>query len=70
MQITDECISCSACLDECTTEALRDAGADYTVNGQVLPALNSEHPYIVAELCDDCGTCVQVCPMDCIVKTN
>ncbi len=70
MKITDECISCSACVDECPSNAIYNSGIEYELNGQTFPALSEEHPYIVAELCDDCKSCVEVCPVDSIVAAE
>ena len=63
--ITDTCISCDACLDECPTESIVD---------------NDENPtgediyYVNPETCDECqaaGTvpaCAEACPTEgCIV---
>ena len=63
--ITDTCISCDACLDECPTESIVD---------------NDENPtgediyYVDPETCDECtaaGTipaCAEACPTEeCIV---
>jgi ferredoxin len=50
--ITEECISCGACEPECPNEAI-SAGDDIYV--------------IDPDKCDDCETCVEVCPVDCII---
>ncbi len=61
--ITDTCISCDACLDECPTESIVD---------------NDENPtgediyFVNADTCDECGdnipACAEACPTEgCIV---
>jgi len=63
--ITDTCISCDACLDECPTESIVD---------------NDENPtgediyYVNSETCDECTeagqapACAEACPTEgCIV---
>jgi ferredoxin len=66
MNITDECISCSACVDECPSNAIFNAGSEYQVKGASFPAASEDHPFIVKELCDECKSCVEVCPVDSI----
>lgn len=68
MKITDECISCSACVDECENNAIYDAGESYTINGEARPAISDDHTYIVPELCNDCKSCVEVCAVDAIIE--
>jgi ferredoxin len=47
--ITDECIACGACIPECPEGAISE-GDIYIID---------------PELCDDCGSCAEVCPVDC-----
>jgi ferredoxin len=68
MKITDECINCAACVDECEHNAIYNAGDDYTVNGESFSALSQDHTYIVPELCNNCKSCVEVCAVDAIVE--
>jgi ferredoxin len=68
MTITEECIACNACVDECPATAIYNAGIDYEINGVVTPPLSEDHPYVVGELCDDCKSCQEVCPVDAIVE--
>ena len=49
--ITDECISCGTCEEECPTEAISEGEDTYVID---------------PEKCTDCGACVEVCPVDCI----
>jgi ferredoxin len=49
--ITDECISCGTCIDECPVEAISEGDDKYTID---------------PDLCTDCGSCADVCPTDAI----
>ena len=49
-KISDSCIACGTCIDECPVEAIRE-GEIYKID---------------AELCTDCGSCAEVCPTDAI----
>lgn len=51
-KITDECLACGACIDECPVEAISE-GDIYVID---------------ADLCTDCGACVEVCPTGAIVE--
>lgn len=68
MVITDECISCQACIDECSKDAIFDAGDSYELNGETKDAISDDHTFIVPELCEDCKDCVEVCAVDAIVE--
>ena len=50
--ITEDCLSCAACLDECPNDAISEGDDIYVID---------------PELCDDCGTCVDSCPNDSII---
>ncbi len=52
-KITEECIMCGACIDECPEEAISES---------------DEICVIDAEKCTDCGSCVEVCPTDAIIE--
>lgn len=47
--ITDECISCGVCADECPVEAISEGEEKYEID---------------PELCTDCGSCADVCPVE------
>jgi ferredoxin len=59
MKITEECISCGACIPECPTESITEGDTIYIID---------------ASTCVECvghfdtQQCVSVCPVDCIVK--
>ena len=66
LQITEECINCSACVDECEHAAIYNGGEEYTVDGETKEPLSEDFTYIVPEMCDDCKSCVDVCAVDAI----
>jgi len=47
--ITDECICCGLCVDECPVEAITEGEDKYVVN---------------PDLCTDCGSCADICPVE------
>jgi ferredoxin len=49
--ITDECICCGTCIDECPVEAISEGDDKYTID---------------ADACTDCGACADACPTDAI----
>lgn len=49
--ISDECISCGACVGECPVDAISEGEDKYEID---------------PELCTDCGACAEVCPVDAI----
>ena len=49
-KISDECIACGVCIDECPVEAISE-GDIYMID---------------PELCTDCGSCAEVCPTEAI----
>ena len=51
--ISDECVSCGTCADECPVEAISQGDTTYVID---------------PELCLECGACAGVCPVDAIVE--
>jgi len=49
-KISDECISCGACVPECPVDAINEGSSQYEINDD----------------CTDCGVCVSACPVDAI----
>ena len=47
--ISDDCIACGTCIDECPVEAISE-GDKYSIN---------------PDLCTECGTCADACPCRC-----
>ena len=50
--ITDECVACGTCAEECPAEAIEE-GEPYVIN---------------EEKCTECGSCAEVCPVEAIVE--
>ncbi|MCX6152162.1 MAG: 4Fe-4S binding protein [Ignavibacteriales bacterium] len=68
MVITEECISCAACIEECENNAIYNAGESYKFNEEEKPAISEDHTFIAPELCNDCKSCAEVCAVDAIVE--
>ena len=45
--ISDECVSCGTCADECPVEAISQGDTTYVID---------------ADACVDCGACEDACP--------
>lgn len=52
--ISEECVACGCCIDECPVEAISE-GNIYRID---------------ADLCTECGSCAEVCPVDAISQLN
>ena len=52
-EITEDCVSCGTCADECPVEAISEGDDRYVID---------------AEKCTDCGSCAEVCPTEAIVE--
>ena len=50
-RITDDCVSCGSCTDECPVDAISEDSDKYKID---------------PKLCTDCGNCAEVCPSDAI----
>jgi len=61
LKITDECISCGACEPECPVEAISEGDEIFEIDPDV---------------CVECvghfdePQCIEVCPVECIVKLD
>lgn len=53
--ITDECVGCGICVDECKVGAIKEENEKFSID---------------PELCTDCGTCADNCPADAIEGTK
>jgi len=47
--ISDDCISCGACAEQCPVNAISDGGSKYVID---------------PETCVSCGACAGVCPVN------
>jgi len=52
-RITDDCVSCGTCAEECPAEAIQEGDRVYVIDQQK---------------CTACGTCADICPAEAIVK--
>lgn len=52
-RITDACISCGACADQCPVEAISQGDTQYIID---------------PDKCASCGSCAEQCPMGAIVE--
>jgi NAD-dependent dihydropyrimidine dehydrogenase PreA subunit len=51
--ITDDCIECGSCIDECPNEAISESDGKYVID---------------PELCSECQSCMDICPNEAIVE--
>ena len=49
-KISDDCIACGACMEECPVDAISE-GDIYSID---------------PDTCTDCGACAEVCPVEAI----
>jgi ferredoxin len=49
--ISEECVSCGACVSECPNNAISEGADKYVID---------------PDACVDCGTCADVCPNNAI----
>ena len=49
--ITDACISCGSCAEQCPTESISEGAEHYEIN---------------PDTCIDCGACAEQCPAEAI----
>ena len=52
-KITDACVKCGACADNCPVEAISEGDEMYVID---------------ADVCVDCGSCADNCPTEAIVE--
>lgn len=49
--ITDACVACGSCADQCPVEAISEGDGKYEIN---------------ADVCVSCGSCADQCPTEAI----
>ncbi|MFA5809154.1 MAG: 4Fe-4S binding protein [Thermoleophilia bacterium] len=54
LQISDECLACGVCMDECPVEAISEGDDIFIIN---------------PDECTDCGACSEVCPNEAISES-
>ena len=52
-KITDECVACGTCAEECPSDAITEGDDIYVIN---------------QDECTECGTCKEVCPTEAIIE--
>jgi formate hydrogenlyase subunit 6/NADH:ubiquinone oxidoreductase subunit I len=52
-KITDECVACGTCAEECPSDAINEGDDIYMID---------------QEACTECGTCKDVCPTEAIIE--
>jgi len=52
-KITDDCLACGICMDECPEGAISEGDPIYVID---------------PDKCTDCGTCQEACPNDAIIE--
>jgi len=52
-RITEDCIACGSCVDECPADAITESGDIFAID---------------QDECTECGTCMEVCPSDAIIE--
>lgn len=55
LQISDECLACGVCMDECPVEAITEGDDMFIIN---------------PDECTDCGACSEVCPSEAISESK
>jgi len=59
MTVTDECISCGACEPECPNDAITEGDDIFIIDADKCTECEGHH---------DEPACIEVCPVECIVK--
>jgi ferredoxin len=76
LKITEDCINCNACIDECPNNAIFNAGDTYKIDDVEMSTLSDDFTFIVPELCKMCEgysdspSCISVCPSDAVIELD
>lgn len=52
-KITKDCVACGSCLDECSSDAIKEGDDIYIID---------------QDACTGCGSCADACPSEAIVE--
>jgi ferredoxin len=69
--ITDECINCRACKEECPENAIESHKTRKKIE-----RLSKKHFFVIPSKCNECKgfselpLCLEICPMKCITKIS
>jgi ferredoxin len=69
--ITDECINCGACKEECPVYAIESHKTRKRIE-----KLSAKHFFVIPAKCNECKgfsslpLCFEICPMKCITKIS
>ena len=72
LYITNDCINCNACADECPVNAVYPGSILRESNEDVIPPDEINHCFIAPDKCTECEDvsdepkCIIICPMNCI----
>ena len=83
-RITEDCINCNACIEECPNDAIFEGGQNWTLGdksfgpGETFEGIegyySGDYYYVVPGKCTECKgfynepQCIAVCPVDCIIQ--
>ena len=66
-KITDECISCGACAEECPVSAISEGDDQYVIDPDTCIECRARDAQHLMD-CIECGACASTCPNDAIVE--
>lgn len=57
-KITDECVSCGTCVDECPSNAIVEENSTYVIKQDLCKVAKGEK----------CGKCKDICPVEAVIE--